>query len=387
MPQHELADNYAHAHKSAGNTLDDGLVRELYDSNHSSIDIASILGWSKYTVLASLWRTGGVRSYAIDESIRLKLDDPAWLTNELSTKSIRTVRNDLGCSNVIAHYMKKHKINSPISRETHPERVIRGILESIDVKYIQYDYSSIPPYELDFYCPEHNIAIETNGAYWHSDLFKDKEYHHKKYKLCKDAGIQLLQLWDSDINNKQDIVTDMVLHKFGASNKDRVYGRNCTISDIDTTTTRTFMNLYHINGYAPTCVNIGLIENSTGECVAVLSHKNNTIVRYATSKVVVGGFSKLIKPLPRPLITFADNMHTLTGDVYTNSGFVEDSRVSVDYKYLYKHNLYHKSLFERKRFRRDSELLYNSSFTLEELLGYNNINRVYDAGKIKYILG
>jgi len=39
--------------------------------------------------------------------------------------------------------------------------------------------------EIDIYIPEKHIAIEFNGIYWHSDLFKDKNYHLNKTLFLK----------------------------------------------------------------------------------------------------------------------------------------------------------------------------------------------------------
>lgn len=37
------------------------------------------------------------------------------------------------------------------------------------------DRTLIPPKELDVYLPEHKIAIEVDGVYWHSDKFSKEE--------------------------------------------------------------------------------------------------------------------------------------------------------------------------------------------------------------------
>jgi hypothetical protein len=57
--------------------------------------------------------------------------------------------------------------------------------------------SIISPLELDFYLPDFNIAIEVNGAYWHSiDAGKDQTYHLRKTQLCKNIGIHLIHIFD-----------------------------------------------------------------------------------------------------------------------------------------------------------------------------------------------
>ena len=50
------------------------------------------------------------------------------------------------------------------------ELYIKSILDGSGVKYVQYDRNILNGKELDFFIPEHNIAIECNGMYWHSDI-------------------------------------------------------------------------------------------------------------------------------------------------------------------------------------------------------------------------
>ena len=47
--------------------------------------------------------------------------------------------------------------------------------------------------ELDVYVPEHHIAMEYDGLYWHSeDAGRDKGYHRRKTDDCAAAGISLV---------------------------------------------------------------------------------------------------------------------------------------------------------------------------------------------------
>ena len=56
----------------------------------------------------------------------------------------------------------------------------------------------INPYELDIYLPEIGIAIEFNGLHWHSDKYKNKNYHLVKYERCLENEIELIQVWEDD---------------------------------------------------------------------------------------------------------------------------------------------------------------------------------------------
>lgn len=67
--------------------------------------------------------------------------------------------------------------------------------------------------ELDMYIPELNLAIEFNGDYWHSDNFflenygiTADEYHQVKFDECKEAGIQLLFVWESAWTTHKQVI-------------------------------------------------------------------------------------------------------------------------------------------------------------------------------------
>ena len=73
---------------------------------------------------------------------------------------------------------------------------------------IRNSRSIIKPYELDLYYPEKRIAIEFNGDYWHSEKFKDKDYHYNKFSLCRDNNILLVSIFESDWNiRKEEIIS------------------------------------------------------------------------------------------------------------------------------------------------------------------------------------
>jgi hypothetical protein len=60
--------------------------------------------------------------------------------------------------------------------------------------------------ELDIYLPELKLAFEYNGIFWHSDVYKDKNYHLNKTNLCLDTDIQLIHIWEDDWLNKNQII-------------------------------------------------------------------------------------------------------------------------------------------------------------------------------------
>src|SRR5699024_7872489 len=65
------------------------------------------------------------------------------------------------------------------------EEELFEFLKELDVGRIQQSNRTLlNGLELDIYLPDKNIAIEFNGLYWHSDIFKEKNFHLNKTELC-----------------------------------------------------------------------------------------------------------------------------------------------------------------------------------------------------------
>lgn len=100
-----------------------------------------------------------------------------------------------------------------------PENSISSDKENQLLNYIKNIYSGtiikndrkiLNGKELDIYCPDLNLAIEYNGLYWHSNIYKDDNYHLNKMLLCLDKNIQLIHIWEDDwIYNNDKIKTKL----------------------------------------------------------------------------------------------------------------------------------------------------------------------------------
>lgn len=73
----------------------------------------------------------------------------------------------------------------------------------------------IKPYEIDIYLPELNLAIEFNGSYWHSSIYKDKYYHLNKSNECCDKNIKLYQIYEQEWIENRDYVESNILYLIG----------------------------------------------------------------------------------------------------------------------------------------------------------------------------
>lgn len=87
--------------------------------------------------------------------------------------------------------------------------------------------------ELDIYIPDRKIAIEFNGNYWHSELYKDKYYHQNKSLECLRSGIEVIHIFEYDFDNIDNILTSILDNSY--SNKIYINGVESRLKDIGNT--------------------------------------------------------------------------------------------------------------------------------------------------------
>jgi len=92
------------------------------------------------------------------------------------------------------------------------------IKENYNEEIILNSRNIIKPYELDIYLPKINLAFEFNGTYWHNSENKPKDYHLIKYNMCKEKDIQLIQIWEDEWLNNQDIIKSIIIEKLNLNN-------------------------------------------------------------------------------------------------------------------------------------------------------------------------
>lgn len=248
--------------------------------------------------------------------------------------------------------------------------------------------------ELDVFIPGRMIAIEANGTYYHSEAFKDRNYHKKKVEECRRIGIRLIQVWEDEWRNRQEVVRRMLAHKLGVSTLPRLSARKTSASFISSAEAQMFMEQHHIQGWASASYHLALEHEDT--VVAVMSLKKTRsngqelrLERYATAAVVAGGQSKLIRfaeqeiPGWDSLVTFAD-AQVSDGSLYEQTGWVREAEIPPDYRYLVHGERAHKFGYRLARFRSDPGLQYVEGMTESKLAEMNGLLRVWDSGKIRY---
>lgn len=103
---------------------------------------------------------------------------------------------------------------------SRPEKEIASIVRNLlgQTKVYENIRTIIPPYELDIFVPEKNLAIEYCGLYWHSEeRGKDKYYHKNKYTMCKERGIDLITIFEDEYTSNKDLFFDRLKKRFNLS--------------------------------------------------------------------------------------------------------------------------------------------------------------------------
>ena len=107
----------------------------------------------------------------------------------------------------------------------------------------------ISPLELDLYYPEKKIAIEFNGDYWHSELFKDKDYHYNKFKLCKENNITLVSIFESEWNSRRDEIFNYLKDLFSGVENKLSYNEDSSLMNNNYPLPRFKLNMYVLENY------------------------------------------------------------------------------------------------------------------------------------------
>ena len=289
---------------------------------------------------------------------------------------------------------------NPITNGTSKLEIeIKEYINSLGIEFIENDRDMLGDKEIDIYIPDRKIGIEVNGLYWHSELFRDKNYHYDKMVESKEKGVQLIQIWEDQWMYKKDIVKSIINAKLGLITN-KIFARKCEIVDLDYKVCAEFLDKNHIQGNVSSKIRYGLIHN--GVLVSVISFgglRRNLgqnkkegefeLLRYASIKdtIVIGGFSKLLKYFktqqnPRKITSYALSDYS-NGNLYEKNGFMLEHHTKANFFYIKN-----KKRYNRFRFRKDVLIKEGEdpTKTSAEIMRDRGYYRIYDSGSFKYIL-
>lgn len=281
----------------------------------------------------------------------------------------------------------------------------KRIVEFLNENAISYELKNrrlLGGKEIDILIPSHKLGIEINGLYWHSDKFSvmDSEYHINKTNGCFENDIQLLHFYEDEIRYKIEIVKSMILSKIGTGTLHRIAARKCEVKLIARDEYRDFTENFHLQGYAPASIMLGLF--SENECVSVMgfneprkifsnaSGYDAELVRYC-SKIglsVIGGASKLFSFFLknysyRRILSYSDLRYSV-GNVYISLGFTHIGVSKPGYFYFKPSVGIRETRFKYQKHKLITRG-YDPTKSEHEIMREEGYYRIYDCGQNKFI--
>ena len=300
-------------------------------------------------------------------------------------------------------YGEEHEFE--ISKDVYNKRILYGvslctvcnpvgegtsIKESNLLSYINsiYDGEIVQSHrdvlEIDIYLPDLNLGFEFNGLYYHSDKFRENNYHLNKTKYFEERGIRIIHIWEDDWDFKKEIIKSQINNLL---NKSKIlFARKCEVKEIkDSKISTKFLEENHIQGGVGSSLKLGLYHGEELVSLMTFDHyegrnKMNlnewNINRFCNKKgfSVTGGASKLFKYFLKNydvsrVISYSDSDWSL-GGLYEKLGFKKVGENNPDYKYIFDGVRVHKSRFRK------------SKTGISE--GKLNMLKIWDCGKIKF---
>jgi hypothetical protein len=251
---------------------------------------------------------------------------------------------------------------NPITSSTSfAENEIKQFLSEINIDFEPNNRQILGGRELDIYCQSHNIAIEFNGCFWHSSLFKTSKYHINKLEMCESKNIRLFQIFEDQWLHKKDIIKSMIINMFNKTTNN-IYARKCIIKDVPEEDKNIFLNTNHLQGECLSTINYGLYHND--ELVSLMCFNKPRYKKYGWELVrfcnklnsrVTGASSKLFKHFTKNIcnkniVSYCDRLWSV-GNMYEKIGFNLSHISSPSYFYVNRKELvrYHRFHFNKKK--------------------------------------
>jgi hypothetical protein len=195
------------------------------------------------------------------------------------------------------------------------------------------------------------MGFEYCGLYFHNEMSpqpRTRRYHYDKYKKCLDKGIRLTTIFEDEWKHKNAQCKSIIKSMLGKPDFN-IFGRKCTVSEIESPVFHQFCNEYHMRG---SCRNVSVAFGLffEGELVGAMSlgkhHRGveGVVLNRLCFKggyAVIGGSSKLfsrcvewcVKNGKSTILSWSDNRWS-AGGVYKALGFDLDGEMPPDYSYV-----------------------------------------------------
>lgn len=305
-------------------------------------------------------------------------------------------------SSTILLKIHKYRLEQYIDNrnQSTAEKELLEYVQSLTSKYIKtQDKSLIPPYELDIYIPELQLAIEYNGTYWHSSIFKSPTYHREKTFECNRNAVRLIHIFEYEWVHK-DTKDKIKKYLKGIISNDRniIYARNTSIREVNNDEAKFFEEDNHLQGYTSSSINVALVD-SDNKILGLMTFgkprfDNNMqyeLIRlcYRPDTAIIGGSEKMFKYFiskynPDNIISYC-NIAKFTGNIYSRLGFKFDRYTNPSYVWVHNNDSEILSRYLTQKHLLVKNGLGTEDQAEDEIMMNSGYFKLYDCGNIRYI--
>lgn len=345
-------------------------------------------------------RVNGMKSYhTADNFLKLtaNLPDLYHQYEKTPNLSVSKIANEMNISKKTLLYrfhvnglkiLEKSFSNNTSKAE---EKIIE-MIEKIapDVEIIRNDRKTIYPKEIDIFLPELKLGVEHHGAFWHKES-RVGDLHREKYKLARDKGIRLIQVFDFELRDNAEMLFDLI--KSALNKNKKVYARYCALAEVTSTEEKEFLRENHLQGYVPSKKCYGLYHK--GELVSIMSFGiprftksyQWEILRFCNKRgiTVTGGATKLWsnfvqKESIENCVTYCDPRF-FDGRIYQSMGFKFIDHSQSGYFWYNGRDVLKRYTTQKHKL---VEAGFDSSMTESEIMTSLGYYKVLDAGMLKF---
>lgn len=342
--------------------VSDSLKQKIYGENRVDLDRDYIL---------NLYESGGIG--LINEEI--------GITSSASYKLLRSLKIDLVKS-------------SPSVLESEIYNFIKNVYSG---NIILGDRTLLKTHEIDIYIPEMNLAIECNGAYWHSELNgRTKKYHNNKTDSLRKKGVRLIHIFDYEWKKSRDKIESIIAGALGFNK--RIPARKTKIRLIQNTQVeKEFLLSNHLQGFVNSRVCYGLYYHD--KLVALMSFGKSRfgksseweLLRYSSLKNtnIIGGASKLFEHfikqhVPESIISYSDRSK-FSGNMYKKMGLTYSHSSPPAYFYTRDYQTFENRIRYQKHKLHNLLEEFDPKLTEWENMQNNGYDRIWDCGNDAWV--
>lgn len=177
--------------------------------------------------------------------------------------------------------------------------------------------------EIDMLIQSKNLAIEYNGAYWHTDdkRCRTAKYHYNKFHICEQKGFRLLTIFDLDWNNHKEYIKSLLNKSLGLCNN-VINASDCVIFEIDTESAKLFLKQNSNNNVDLNCeINIALKYGDEIVFVAILFKKGKDAKQYILNNYAEKNDIVVVNAMNRIIDYFVRTYNPLAIKAYSNNDY------------------------------------------------------------------